>query len=300
MPPRLTDKPRPRFPDMCCLDQETSTLVCEGTPYHGLEVKVITVTQSGIASVQHPNLPGGGARLPVCRGIVGVPNVPPPEERPPADCCVVESGDAFHLLCKPETHPWNGKDVTKFTKCFKTPNGVMCVVKFSDRFGDHVLEIPLCPPEKLPPDVKIPPPGDRPPPPPPGKRPPDVRIPPPPGDRPPPPGDRPPPPDERPPGDRPPGERPPVTCEGDEASACRKRWDEMVHKPVKMTKCDERWLRMLKDVKRRGCGRPTSGRRFSAMGFSRVKSRPRGYGSIGIAPENREYGRFPGLRGGSR
>jgi len=206
VPSKITDRPRPRFPDLCCFDPRTSSLICEGTPFHGLIVEVVAQSAS-VVSVRHQDIPGETIRIPTC---------------------------------KPE-----------------------------------IVVIPTVSKKPLS-EIEIPPPPERPPPPPEKPRaspeppmPPMAPI--------------------------APSEYSPTSCEPVETSVCYRAWQEMIRKPVKMTKCDERWLNMLEDVRRYGCGRPTSGRRFSAMGFSRVKVRK--YSRIGIAPEHREHGRFPGLRG---
>lgn len=66
-------------PQLCCFNPDTSSLVCEGTPYDGLVVELVTrvVLPNGmeVASVEHPSIPGGGARVPVCRES-------PPQRRP--------------------------------------------------------------------------------------------------------------------------------------------------------------------------------------------------------------------------
>ena len=203
IPAKITDKPRPRLPDLCCFDSQTSSLICEGTPLHGLVVEVVAESVD-IVSVQHPDIPGGTIRVPIC---------------------------------KPD-----------------------------------IVTVPILPKEPSP-EAKSPQPSERPPKP----------------------SEKPRPSPEPPTAQTAPPERPPISCEPSEASACHRAWQEMVRKPAKMTKCDERWLKMLERVRKYGCGCPTTGRRFSAMGFSRIKTRK--YSGIGIAPENREPGRFPGLRG---
>jgi hypothetical protein len=70
-----------RIPDVCCYDEETGTIVCEGTPYHGLEVKVVAesiVGERRVFSVEHPSLPGGGLRISSCDQIN---DSPPPRNR---------------------------------------------------------------------------------------------------------------------------------------------------------------------------------------------------------------------------
>lgn len=74
----LVPVPEEPVPDLCCFEPNSSSIVCEGTKFHGLVVKVVasTTLPSGleIVSVEHPDLPGGGARLPIC--------TPPPEVPP--------------------------------------------------------------------------------------------------------------------------------------------------------------------------------------------------------------------------
>lgn len=96
-PKQLSPVPVPKKPErvpvpqLCCLNPETSSLVCEGTPYDGLVVQVVhrTTLSDGteIASVQHPSIPGGGARVPVCSGIPPQrrphPKLPPTHKEPP-------------------------------------------------------------------------------------------------------------------------------------------------------------------------------------------------------------------------
>lgn len=73
----------PKFPDICCFDPNSSTLVCEGTPFHGLGVKLVFIDEDiGIVSVENPNIPGGGARLPICPPRPEIPKIPPVVKRP--------------------------------------------------------------------------------------------------------------------------------------------------------------------------------------------------------------------------
>ncbi len=252
--------PPPKVPDICCYDPQTGTLVCEGTQYHGLPVEVVTESTIGgklIVSVASDKLPGGGARLPICPPPADIPRLPP------ADCCVIESSAGLVLLCDPKDHPWNNKDVSQFGQCIDTPNGRMCVLKWTDEYGEHLLEVPACPP---PPPARTPPGGEVPPPP--AVRPDPVpRLPPP----------------SRPPAD---------ACDTVEGKRCRALWDEMISKPAKMTKCDKKWTELLKKVREQRTG---PGRRASSM--DNHKSKARKYG-MGIPPESRRYARFPGLRGG--
>jgi hypothetical protein len=59
-----------------------------------------------------------------------------------------------------------------------------------------------------------------------------------------------------------------------------------------MTKCDKKWLKLLKKLREQKCGQ---GHRASMMENHKAKSRRYG---MGIPAESREYARFPGLRGG--
>jgi hypothetical protein len=77
--PEVTPLPEPEpVPDLCCFDPQTKSIICEGSRFHGLVVRVVTITTlpdgTKIASVEHPELPGGGARLPFC---MMPPEVPP-------------------------------------------------------------------------------------------------------------------------------------------------------------------------------------------------------------------------------
>lgn len=248
---------RRHVPDICCYDPVTGTLICEGTEYHNLAVSVVAEAAIGdlrIVSVAHDRLPGGGIRVPIC------PPKPEIPQLPPANCCVIESSAGMTISCDPVDHPWNGRNVTEFGQCIETPNGRFCVLRWEDGNGSHTLEVPICPP----PLQKIPSPS----------------------------ADVPPPPDTVP--YLPPPSVPPAgECEDEEARRCRDRWDEMVNRPAKFTKCDEKWFKIVEQFKT-GCGGP--GRRASSMG---IDSNPRRYG-MGIDPENLQYGRFPGLRGGRR
>lgn len=78
---RPNPMPEPKVPDLCCIDPDTGKLVCEGTRYHDLSVNVLEKTMftnstTGIVtvSVEHPSLPGGGARVPLCPRVV--PEIP--------------------------------------------------------------------------------------------------------------------------------------------------------------------------------------------------------------------------------
>lgn len=84
--PEADKEPIPRG---CCVDIESSTLVCPGSAYDGLVVSFIEGTEhevGGVAhvSVTHPDLPGGGARIPVCMPV----DEPPPRPSDAPDCCV--------------------------------------------------------------------------------------------------------------------------------------------------------------------------------------------------------------------
>ena len=238
----------PKFPDICCYDASSGTLVCEGTVYDGLSVEVVAeavVAGKAFVSVASNALPGGGIRIPLCPSPPDIPRVPP------AECCVVETSSTLTLVCDPKDHPWNGKDVTSLGKCIETPNGRMCVLRWEDKFGKNTLEVPLCPP---PPGIDIPPPpeGDTPPP--------DGDTPPPPG------GDGPPPEVYIPPPTRPPADG----CDSDEAASCRQNWDEMMARPVELTKCDKKWIAMMERLKA-GQGRGGPGRRASSLIGSKMR-----------------------------
>jgi len=154
---RHPDAPPPvKVPDICCYDPKTGKLVCEGTKYHGLKVDVVTQSEVGgivIVSVESDALPGRGARVPLCPPSRDIPRLPP------AECCVIESSAGLTLLCTPEDHPWNHKDVTSFGSCADLPNGRMCALVWEDAHGKHTLEVPVCPP---PPEVLTPPGGTAP------------------------------------------------------------------------------------------------------------------------------------------
>jgi len=186
-----------------------------------------------------------------------------------------ESSAGLTLLCTPEDHPWNHKDVTSFGSCADLPNGRMCALVWEDAHGKHTLEVPVCPP---PPEVLTPPGGTAPTP----ERPPqDVPSPPTPT---------------RPPQSvprLPTPTRPPADgCDTVEGNRCRQVWDEMVTRPAKMSKCDKKWLNLLKKLREQKCG---PGHRASMMKNHKAKSRRYG---MGIPDESRKYARFPGLRGG--
>ena len=94
-PPPVVDPPT-TVPDLCCYDPATSSLVCEGTSFHGLVVELVTMAElpngTKIASVQHDMLPGGGARLVICESTPplieippDIPEIPPREIPPPPD-----------------------------------------------------------------------------------------------------------------------------------------------------------------------------------------------------------------------
>ena len=253
------ESPPPKLPDVCCYDPSTGTLVCEGTDYHGLPVAVVAETQVNgkpIVSVQSERLPGGGLRVPLC------PPRPELPKLPPADCCVVESSSGLTLVCDPSSHPWNGKDVSDVGQCVDTPNGRMCVIAWSDEYGQHTLEVPTCPPppERIPaPEAEVPPAPE------------PIPIPVPPGPT------------------LPPPTRPPAQgCESAEATSCRENWQRMLARHEWQQDHDRRW-REATAALNAGHGVPSPGRRGG-----------RKYGYGGIAPEHRRYARFPGLRGGRR
>jgi len=264
VPERTPDlPPPPKVPDICCYDPSTGTLVCEGTKFHGLPVEVVTEAIVGgkpIVSVKSERLPGGGARIPICPPPADIPKLPPGE------CCVIESSSGLVLMCTPEGHPWNNKDVSQFGQCIDTPNGRMCVLKWKDEYGEHILEVPACPEPPPPPPPTN---GEVPPPPPPVRPDPVPKLPTP----------------TRPPADG---------CDDPEAMHCRAIWDEMVTKPAKLSKCDKKWIDLVNKLKNRRSG---PGRRASSMKNHQAKARK--YGT-GIAPEHRQYARYPGLRGGRK
>ena len=82
-------------PEDCCvrvLSDTSGQIVCPGSAYDLMVVEIVTfanVQDIQIASVQHPDLPGGGVRLPVCE-----PIDEEPDERP---CCVEE--DTGLIIC---------------------------------------------------------------------------------------------------------------------------------------------------------------------------------------------------------
>ena len=239
--PRLTPKRVPRLPDICCYDPDSGSLVCEGTHYHGLQVEVVTETVIGgrlIVSVSHESLPGGGMRIPVC---APRPEIPIP---PPVECCVIESDSGLTLVCDPENHPWNGKEVADFGRCIDTPNGRICILRWEDRHGAHTIEVPICPSPTIP-VPRVPPTPD-----------PGSHLPPP---------------------TRPPANK----CESEEARRCREKWDAVVKSPAKMSKCDQKWMDILRRLQSGNLG-SGPGRRFGT----------------GIRPNHLKHARFPGLRGG--
>lgn len=328
-------------PSDCCvkiLGDGSGQVVCPGSAYDLLIVQIATFEQMGdieIASILHPDLPGGGVRIPVCEPIEETP-----EERP---CCIEESTG---LVICPEgiDFPLNGKKIPLDFLVFATETdgsrvgrlkcGDIMEIDPSARAADPALEAMyhICdqlggyiflacekaPPiinEKIPIEIpKLPPkvpdiccfdpqtgslvcegtrfhnlkvevvaeavvggkpivsvvsedlPGG-------GAR---VPLCPPPAEIP-----------KIPPRvDQPSLPAPPASgYETQEASRYREIWDEMVSKPAKMTKCDEKWLALVDKLKGRTL---EPGRRFSSI---------RRYG-MGIAPENLEHARFPGLRGG--
>jgi len=284
-PTGLTARP-PKVPDICCYDPETGKLVCEGTRFHDLPVDVVTeveVAGKSIVSVASDSLPGGGTRVQVCST---PPEVP---ELPPAECCVMESEAGLSLLCDPQNHPWHQKNVTGLGECFDTPAGRMCLLKWEDRYGSHVLEVPVCPPRPDTPDMRPPPPV----------RPPDMRPPQPPTPPPVRPPDMRPPQPPTPPEPEvaiPPMSRPPAAdCETEEARRCQEKWDAMMRRPNKTTACDLKFRSMAEYFRNLKCGpgrRAGSDRKYACASSRR-------YGT-GISDEHKKYARFPGLRGGRR
>lgn len=155
----------------------------------------------------------------------------------------------------------------------------MCVVTFVDANGrSTTIEAPACPP----PEEKIPPPetGEIPPAPDPEY----IPVPPPP---------------KIPPGSVP--TKPPSCVE-----CSPEAWNEMVNAPKKLTKCDQKWMKMMK-LFRENMGQVRPGRRYSGL-LMHGKPKIRRYAYGGIKPEHLENAtspqftkkRFPGLRGGRK
>lgn len=105
-PDSFSPTPPDRVPDtseeptICCYDPREKTLVCPGTKYNGLLVEVVE-EWGDIVSVEHPSLPGGGARVLVCE----FEPYPPPvieELEPPSELPVppVLDEDPY-----PDAHP---------------------------------------------------------------------------------------------------------------------------------------------------------------------------------------------------
>jgi hypothetical protein len=135
-------------PPACCFDIETSTLVCEGSPLHGLIVEMVAedeVNGIKIASVEHPDLPGGGARMPICEPMdrPKVWDIPPPKRPPadeiPSDCCIDE--ETLSIVCADPTDPEHGKSVEDiFEDCVDKLEGRVCRI----RVGSTLVELPAC------------------------------------------------------------------------------------------------------------------------------------------------------------
>lgn len=114
-------------PDICCVDTSTATLVCPGSSYDGLVVEVLEETEQEhggvvIISVQHPDLPGGGARVPVCT------SMEPEEEEPP--CCINER--TGQLVCPERSplFPYDGIEIPKqYLECKTVDGRRICKVK---------------------------------------------------------------------------------------------------------------------------------------------------------------------------
>lgn len=164
-------------PDLCCFDPETQSLVCEGSRFHGLVVRVVTTASlpdgTQIVSVEHPDLPGGGARLPFCMvppeippdistlpevpdevpvpepdpepepepepEIEPVPDLPPPSDGLPHHCCYDESKQAIDC---PGTD-LHGLKVRLIEKG-AVQNGWSMVKVEHPRFPRGVARMPVC------------------------------------------------------------------------------------------------------------------------------------------------------------
>lgn len=142
-------------PQGCCVDLETSTLVCEGDEYHGLIVEIVNedeIDGMKIASVEHPDLPGGGARMPICVPMDKPKRPPverPPADRVPSDCCIDE--ESLAIVCADPTHSQHGRSVKDIFKgCVDKIDGRYCRLKV----GDRMVELPVCHvPPPPPPDI---------------------------------------------------------------------------------------------------------------------------------------------------
>jgi hypothetical protein len=141
--PETDVKPEP-IPEICCFDEASSAIICEGTPYHGLVVKLAEIVMmpdgTRAASVFHPSLPGGMATLPICDNILDtdiIPELLPPQVIP----------EAFPGACYDEE-----------SNELVLPDGSSFVVQVIRDMGDHVefayaegVSIaPKCPPAALP------------------------------------------------------------------------------------------------------------------------------------------------------
>lgn len=158
-------------PVLCCFDPTTSSLLCEGTPYHGLKVEVVSegVLADGtkVVSVEHPLLPGGGLRAPLCEP--PEEKIPPktrlpPEEDIPAEIPEEPGEDEDVPSCMPreprlpEGCCWNPIDSTLW--CPQHPlHGVKVILKQrgavyagwpmvkieSERIPGREANVPVCP-----------------------------------------------------------------------------------------------------------------------------------------------------------
>lgn len=158
--------PEEKTPSQCCVELGqferdgitfTGRLKCTdpNDPLHG--ILVMTGQPYDKNGEQYVGFDVAGdvsAELPVC---VKTPPVyiPPDEEEPGPECCVIENGDGtFTLVCAPDPHGWNGLVITD-GQCMDTQMGRMCALEFVDAAGNQVqIEAPVC---DQPPDIERPP-----------------------------------------------------------------------------------------------------------------------------------------------
>ena len=131
--PLCPDQP----PVDCCYDVATGTLRCPGNPeYDGLEVSLETMGKDAqgndVASVSHPDLPGGGYRFPLC-----IDTTPP-------DCCY--DGKREVLVC-PNDPEYDGRPAA-VVSTFEGPDGSTWVYVAWEGGG---ATMPLCT-EECPPE----------------------------------------------------------------------------------------------------------------------------------------------------
>lgn len=124
--PLCPDSPPPD----CCYDVATGTLRCPGNPeFDGLEVSLVTMDKDAegndVASVSHPDLPGGGYRFPLC-----IDTTPP-------DCCY--DGKLMVLVC-PNDPDYDGTPAA-VVSTFKGPDGQTWV---SVSWPGGGARMPLC------------------------------------------------------------------------------------------------------------------------------------------------------------